>query len=209
MEKKKTLGRQKIKMELITKVNARRIAYSRRRRGLFKKANELSTLCGVDVAIVTFSLGGKAFCFGRPSVESVIDQFLNQNPQLNNQSLELDTSEQDDRLHELDQQLYDLQNQLEAEKEKGKKLREMSKEGTTYQSLEEHINKLGLHELEQLKMSMEELKQDMIKQANKLMMEPSSSSPLIEDNHVQEVDELVDGKTNIDISTIPHDWLKL
>uniref|UniRef100_A0A453FWM5 MADS-box domain-containing protein n=2 Tax=Aegilops tauschii TaxID=37682 RepID=A0A453FWM5_AEGTS len=42
----------------------------------FNKANELAVLCGAQVAAVTFSDGGKAFSFGHPSAEAVVDRFL-------------------------------------------------------------------------------------------------------------------------------------
>jgi hypothetical protein len=53
---------------------ARKVCFSRRRTGLFNKLSELSTMCGAEVAAVAFSPGGKAFSFGHPSVESVLDR---------------------------------------------------------------------------------------------------------------------------------------
>ena len=79
MEKKQTQGRKKIEMKMIANENTLRITFSKLRQGLFKKASELSTLCSVDVAIVLFSLGSKAFSFGRPNVESIVDRFLSHN----------------------------------------------------------------------------------------------------------------------------------
>ncbi|XP_042006055.1 agamous-like MADS-box protein AGL62 [Salvia splendens] len=42
----------------------------------FKKASELSTLCGAECAIVVFSPGNKPHCFGHPSVQAVTNRFL-------------------------------------------------------------------------------------------------------------------------------------
>ncbi|KAB1221360.1 Agamous-like MADS-box protein AGL61 [Morella rubra] len=78
------MGRRKIEMKMVKDNNCRQVTFSKRRTGLFKKANELATLCGADVAIVVFSPGGKPFSFGHPSVGSVSDRFLStQDPNAN------------------------------------------------------------------------------------------------------------------------------
>ncbi|KAE8726011.1 Detected protein of unknown function [Hibiscus syriacus] len=56
------------------------VTFSKRRTGLFKKASEIITLCGVELALVVFSPGNKAFSFGVPSVDTVIDRYLGRNP---------------------------------------------------------------------------------------------------------------------------------
>ncbi|KAL6619495.1 hypothetical protein ACP70R_034634 [Stipagrostis hirtigluma subsp. patula] len=71
-----SMGRQKIEIRRIESDEARQVCFSKRRAGLFKKASELSILCGADVAAVVFSPAGKAFSFGHPSVESILDRFL-------------------------------------------------------------------------------------------------------------------------------------
>jgi hypothetical protein len=71
-----SLGRQKIEIRRIESDEARQVCFSKRRAGLFKKASDLSTLCGADVAAVVFSPAGKAFSFGHPSVESILERFL-------------------------------------------------------------------------------------------------------------------------------------
>ncbi|PKH85076.1 hypothetical protein CRG98_049994, partial [Punica granatum] len=54
--------------------SAKNVTFTKRRQGLFKKASELSVLCGVRVGIVTFSPAGKPFLFG----EDVIADYLMQ-----------------------------------------------------------------------------------------------------------------------------------
>ncbi|KAF8661705.1 hypothetical protein HU200_056654 [Digitaria exilis] len=71
-----SMGRQKIEIRRIESDEARQVCFSKRRAGLFKKASELSILCGADVAAVVFSPAGKAFSFGHPSVDSILDRFL-------------------------------------------------------------------------------------------------------------------------------------
>ncbi|KAF7032705.1 hypothetical protein CFC21_043853 [Triticum aestivum] len=76
VSKQKGNGRQKIAIRRIEKESARRVCFSKRRQGLFIKATEMAVMCGAEVAIVAFSPGGKAFSFGHPSAEAVIDRFL-------------------------------------------------------------------------------------------------------------------------------------
>jgi hypothetical protein len=70
-----SIGRQKIEIRPIEREGARQVCFSKRRSGLFKKANELAIMCGVEVAAVVFSRAGNAFSFGHPSVEAVIQRF--------------------------------------------------------------------------------------------------------------------------------------
>lgn len=69
-------GRRKIEIKRREGVEGRRVTFTKRRSGLFDKAAELCLLCGAKVAIVTFSEGGKAFCFGCPELESVLEGYL-------------------------------------------------------------------------------------------------------------------------------------
>ncbi|XP_030528275.2 agamous-like MADS-box protein AGL61 [Rhodamnia argentea] len=61
--------------ETIEGANARQVAFSNRRPGLFKKARELCTLCAAEMAIILFSPSGKPFSFGHPSMGAVLDRF--------------------------------------------------------------------------------------------------------------------------------------
>ncbi|XP_031248540.1 MADS-box protein SVP-like [Pistacia vera] len=55
------MAREKIKIQKIDNVTARQVTFSKRRRGLFKKAEELSVLCDAEVALIIFSATGKLF----------------------------------------------------------------------------------------------------------------------------------------------------
>ncbi|KAL3833621.1 hypothetical protein ACJIZ3_008357 [Penstemon smallii] len=72
---KKTMGRQKIEIIKIKNKTRLQVTFTKRRLGLFKKASELSVLCGAKIAILVQSPGGKIFTFGNPSVESVLHSF--------------------------------------------------------------------------------------------------------------------------------------
>ncbi|KAL9319330.1 hypothetical protein ACSQ67_015847 [Phaseolus vulgaris] len=52
---KKTRGRQKIEIKKMSNEHNLRVTFSKRRTGIFKKASELATLCGVDIAVIMFS----------------------------------------------------------------------------------------------------------------------------------------------------------
>ncbi|KAJ1297006.1 hypothetical protein BS78_01G345400 [Paspalum vaginatum] len=70
------MGRKKIEIRKIERKEARQVCFSKRRQGMFKKASELSILCGAMVAIVTFSPAGRPFSFGSPSFKDVINRFI-------------------------------------------------------------------------------------------------------------------------------------
>ncbi|GAB2267906.1 hypothetical protein Dimus_002881 [Dionaea muscipula] len=53
--------RQKIEIKKIDNTTARQVTFSKRRRGLFKKAHELSTLCDVEIGLIVFSSTGKLY----------------------------------------------------------------------------------------------------------------------------------------------------
>ncbi|KAL6500731.1 hypothetical protein OROHE_025528 [Orobanche hederae] len=73
--KKKTLGRRKIEMKKMEKKANLQVTFTKRRKGLFRKASELSVLCGADIAILVQSPADKIFAFGNPSVEALIGRF--------------------------------------------------------------------------------------------------------------------------------------
>lgn len=57
------MAREKIKIKKIDNITARQVTFSKRRRGLIKKADELSVLCDAEVALIIFSATGKLFEF--------------------------------------------------------------------------------------------------------------------------------------------------
>ncbi|KAM6601790.1 hypothetical protein CsatA_021399 [Cannabis sativa] len=75
--KRTTQGRQKIEIKKLEKKSNKQVTFSKRRSGLFKKAAELSVLCGSEVAVIVFSPNGKLFTFGNPSVDNVVSSYLN------------------------------------------------------------------------------------------------------------------------------------
>ncbi|KAJ3705888.1 hypothetical protein LUZ61_009593 [Rhynchospora tenuis] len=89
LEKKKIGGKKKIPIELISNKEARQVCFSKRRQGLFKKAKELSVLCGANVKVLTFSPAGKPYPFTSPSEQSDNATTLSNLPDLSRKVSEL------------------------------------------------------------------------------------------------------------------------
>ncbi|XP_024461638.1 MADS-box protein JOINTLESS [Populus trichocarpa] len=68
------MTRKKIQIKKIDNTAARQVTFSKRRRGLFKKAYELSTLCDAEIALTVFSATGKLFEYSNTSMGQVIER---------------------------------------------------------------------------------------------------------------------------------------
>uniref|UniRef100_A0ACD5U289 Uncharacterized protein n=1 Tax=Avena sativa TaxID=4498 RepID=A0ACD5U289_AVESA len=113
-------GRKKIEIRRLKTKEQRQVCFSKRRTGLFNKATELGVMCGVEVAAVTFSQGGKAFSYGHPSVESVLERFLPSNSTEEQDAAAAvggaGAGEPNPALEELHRERSELRARLEAEK---------------------------------------------------------------------------------------------
>ncbi|XP_041018508.1 MADS-box protein SVP-like [Juglans microcarpa x Juglans regia] len=86
------MAREKIKIKKIDNVTARQVTFSKRRRGLLKKAEELSVLCDAEVALIIFSATGKLFEFCSSSMKDILGRYNMQSngiKQMDQPSLEL------------------------------------------------------------------------------------------------------------------------
>ncbi|KAK6912353.1 hypothetical protein RJ641_021954 [Dillenia turbinata] len=89
---------------------------------------------------------------------------------------------------ELNMQLTQILNQLEAEKKRGEALNEMVKASIGQRWWEAPVEELSVQELEQLNASLQELKKNVTKQAEKLLIESTnSSSPFMQVNGINGV----------------------
>ncbi|CAH1438387.1 unnamed protein product [Lactuca virosa] len=159
---RKNKGRQKIEMKRITNESNLLVAFSKRYAGLFKKASELCTLCGVEMVIIIFSPTKKVFSFGHPSVYSVLDRFLEQSHPSRSRSRAYQIMQhyRNSNIRELNMQLTNLLGQLEVEKKTSKehkKTRNMRHEDYWWDA---HLENLRVEELETLKDAMLELKKN-------------------------------------------------
>nr|XP_023881684.1 MADS-box transcription factor 23-like [Quercus suber] len=75
------MGRSKIEIKEIQNKGAMYCTFTKRRNGLCSKARELHTLCGAQVAAIVFSPKNKMYTFGEPSVDSVVNRFLQEQQQ--------------------------------------------------------------------------------------------------------------------------------
>ncbi|KAI7992878.1 Agamous-like MADS-box protein AGL62 [Camellia lanceoleosa] len=157
------------------------------------------------MAIVLFSMGGKAFSFGKPNVDSVVDRFLNQNAQPSEDVSNLASRHHDATVHQLNQQFHELSKRLKSEKKKEKIVQNISTNNYGLLSCRSnaYVNQLDLQQLEQLKRSMVELKKNVAQRVDELNSEGSSK-------HAKEEEQVENVEINDnDVSIIPHDWLWL
>ncbi|KAJ4847482.1 Agamous-like MADS-box protein agl31 [Turnera subulata] len=61
------MGRKKVELKRIEKKSYREVTFSKRRNGLFKKAQDLSILCDAQVAILITSGAGKLYTSATPN----------------------------------------------------------------------------------------------------------------------------------------------
>nr|XP_018623680.1 agamous-like MADS-box protein AGL61 [Nicotiana tomentosiformis] len=54
----------------------RQVTFSKRRNGVFKKANELAIMTGAEVGLIVFSPTNKPYSFGHPNVNETIDKYV-------------------------------------------------------------------------------------------------------------------------------------
>nr|KYP40311.1 Agamous-like MADS-box protein AGL62 [Cajanus cajan] len=175
---KKTKGRQKIEMKKISNERNLHVTFSKRRNGIFKKASELATLCGVDLAVIVFSPGQRVFSFGTPSVDSVIQRYTGQAPP---PLLNLDLNEAhltvDER--ELHAHLGYLSNQITIEKKRDEELNHLLKTAKNNFWWATPIERMDKTQLEKFKTALLDLKTHINLKKQKLLNESTYISPHI------------------------------
>ncbi|XP_056852460.1 MADS-box protein AGL71-like isoform X2 [Raphanus sativus] len=66
--------RGKIEIKRIEDMTSRQVTFSKRRKGLLKKAHELSVLCDAQVAAIVFSQTGRLYDFASSDMQKMIDR---------------------------------------------------------------------------------------------------------------------------------------
>ncbi|XP_048545142.1 MADS-box transcription factor 50-like [Triticum urartu] len=69
------MGRGKTQVKLIEDRTSRRVAFSKRRSGLHRKAFQLSVLCDAEVALIVFSPGGRLYEFANAGMQNTIGRY--------------------------------------------------------------------------------------------------------------------------------------
>ncbi|KAK9921529.1 hypothetical protein M0R45_030036 [Rubus argutus] len=163
MESKKTRGRQKIEIKKIENEEDRLVTFSKRRSGVFKKSNELATLCGAEVGVVVFSTSGKPFSYGHPSIESIAQRFLSlQSSHQENGDVKITGSSKQARYVEMLQRHNELEGKLKAEKvrEEVLKQKERARASEEQEGLswwQHPVQELDLEDLKQMLASFQRL----------------------------------------------------
>lgn len=143
-------------MKLIKNEADRNITFAKRRSGIFKKASEISTLCGAQVGVVIFSSSGKPLSYANPSIESIANRFLNQ-PEEDDETHPFMEIHRRMRLEKANKEYNQLKTDLEAVKEKGKELKRLANEREEEKGWwEAPIDELGMEELEEFMESIED-----------------------------------------------------
>ncbi|KAI3939889.1 hypothetical protein MKW98_029665 [Papaver atlanticum] len=172
-------GRKRIKIEKIKDKSRLQVTFSKRRKGLFKKATELSVLTCAQVALIAFSPAGKPYVCG--NTDLLLDRFVN------GEASEIHQKDHDDP----EQRRYmEVEQELEAEKKRGVFLDSLINSdlrgGNDNFWWNTYVDGLSLDELKQMKSDMEQLQKCVAQRSNDLKMTAntasSSSSSSYEDN---------------------------
>ena len=180
---KKSMGRKKIQIKPIENEAARQACFSKRRQGLFKKASELSILCGAMVAAVVFSGSGRSFSFGHPSIDEIISRFLNSvnpnGPAPGGPSHD-NGGAVSDAVNKLNMELLELEQSLESEKKKKERLQEATEKlmgERMMQWLTANIFELGLDELQEFQKKLEEIHVVVKEKINQVLVQARPYTP--------------------------------
>ncbi|KAJ1258605.1 hypothetical protein BS78_10G088900 [Paspalum vaginatum] len=136
------MARERRAIQLIENTAARQVTFSKRRRGLFKKAQELSVLCDADVALVVFSSTGKLSQFASSSINGIIDKYSTHSKNLgkSQQQPSIDLNVEQSKFTGLNEQVNEASRGL-------RRMRGEELEGLSVEELHQMEKKLeaGLH----------------------------------------------------------------
>ncbi|CAI9113128.1 OLC1v1013671C1 [Oldenlandia corymbosa var. corymbosa] len=167
---KMSQGRKRVDMVKMTNKNNLQVTFSKRRVGLFKKASELCTLTGSELAIVVFSPGSKVYSFGSPSVSQVLQKYETQAQDFIGSQGSIDKANQARRgANEisLNEELRTLEDRMDVVKKRSSELAQMVRASQNQYWWQAPIEELSVEQLEQLKTAYEELDKRVQIQAQK------------------------------------------
>ncbi|XP_009779105.1 agamous-like MADS-box protein AGL62 [Nicotiana sylvestris] len=174
---RRSKGRQKVDMVKMKNESNLQVTFSKRRAGLFKKASELCTLCGAEVALVVFSPGKKVYSFGHPCVDSVVDRFLTRNYPPNNGHDQLIVAHRNASVRDLNMELMNIEGILQMEKNRGEALQARKRDNDHW--WEAPIEELNFFQLQQLKEAMESIKKKVERKVQNQQMVTSNAFPFL------------------------------
>ncbi|KAL5070219.1 hypothetical protein RYX36_021106 [Vicia faba] len=181
---RKGRGRQKIEMKKMSNESHLQVTFSKRRSGLFKKASELCTLCGADVALVVFSPSEKVFSFGHPHIDTIIDRYLSRVLPQNNGTMQLIEAHRSANVRELNSKLTEINNTLDIEKKYGDELVHLFKETEARFWWACPIHSMNRVQLDLFKRALEELKKLVAQHSDRFVIQsaPTQTIPFFVGN---------------------------
>ncbi|XP_016448458.2 agamous-like MADS-box protein AGL61 [Nicotiana tabacum] len=124
-------GRKSVCLAKIENQNNRQVTFSKRRNGVFKKANELAAMTGAEVGIIVSSPGSKPYSFGHPNINEIMNKYVGEERPLSPSSPDIDEKYvqtfRKANSRKLNAQLNTLQDQLDFELSLKNKLNQMNK----------------------------------------------------------------------------------
>ncbi|KAI3958835.1 hypothetical protein MKX01_023511 [Papaver californicum] len=126
-----------------------------KKKSIYKKACELNSLCKAETAAILYSPSGAVFSFGEPSVEAVVDRYLDGGAHLHED--ELIKAERDARNAEIDIQYNTAVKRLEAAENRGRELADIKKADSDPFGWDVPVEELSLEQLERLQFELENL----------------------------------------------------
>lgn len=150
------MARRSIEIKKIEDRSKRQVTFTKRRQGLFKKAGELHTKFNADVAVIAFSLAGNAYAFGDPSVDSVLEKYY--------KAVEAPPEVEIPVAGEVSP----------AERKVGEMVEKVVESRGGRRVWDEEVEKLGVEEIEEVRVAMEEMKKRIVVQQRRVLAEASS-----------------------------------
>ncbi|XP_074304578.1 MADS-box transcription factor 23-like isoform X2 [Silene latifolia] len=119
------MGRGKIVIERIDNTTSRQVTFSKRRKGLLKKAKELAILCDAHVGVLIFSSTSKLYEYSNSSMKSVIERYNKAKEEHHHLNSESQLKEAEVIRHQL-QDLQESHRQLMGQKLNGLSIKELN-----------------------------------------------------------------------------------
>ncbi|XP_057532995.1 agamous-like MADS-box protein AGL61 [Amaranthus tricolor] len=161
-------GRRRIPIATITDPTKKHVTFSKRRVGLFKKASELCALCGVHMAVVTFSERGKLFCFGHPSLDDIMNRYISYQSCFIKEQDGYELVDEQNRQHKEIRKRIDEEKKLSDHYIENPETYEQDKEVCRCWWEETNINEMGLDELEEFQACLMELRTNVVAKVDQL-----------------------------------------
>ncbi|KAJ6822782.1 truncated transcription factor CAULIFLOWER A-like [Iris pallida] len=157
------MGRGRVQLRRIENTINRQVTFSKRRAGLLKKANEISVLCDVDVALIIFSTKGRLSEYSTDSrMESILERYERYS-YAEKAIVEPDPESQNDLMQE---SWYNEYSRLKAKVE--------ALQSSQRHLMGEQLDTLSVKELQQLEQQLEHSLKNIRSRKNQLLLDSIS-----------------------------------